>query len=133
MIDVVFLLLVYFMAATEFLPAEEVYPMDLPQRQATVDPFALDDEPVRISVSSRDALRYTIQIEGPYPQPDSFEALRDVFATRLVSPQNRAGLFRSDHPMYIAPVGDARWDHVLGAYNAIVQAGYEQVVLLPPS
>ena len=33
MIDVVFLLLIYFMVATEFKTAEESFPMDLPMRE----------------------------------------------------------------------------------------------------
>ena len=54
MIDVVFLLLVYFMVATDFKKAEEVYRLDLPERVEGVsaDPFELDDEPLRIIVRS---------------------------------------------------------------------------------
>ncbi|MCA9296984.1 MAG: biopolymer transporter ExbD, partial [Phycisphaerales bacterium] len=53
MIDVVFLLLVYFMVATEFKVGEEVFRLDLPRQQsasALDDPFDLDEEPLRIHV-----------------------------------------------------------------------------------
>ena len=54
MIDVVFLLLIYFMVATDFKQAEEVYRLDLPERieGMSIDPFQLDDEPLRIMVRS---------------------------------------------------------------------------------
>ncbi|MCZ6446340.1 MAG: biopolymer transporter ExbD, partial [Planctomycetota bacterium] len=39
MIDIVFLLLIYFLAATEFKLGEEVYRLDLPQRGLAADPF----------------------------------------------------------------------------------------------
>jgi biopolymer transport protein ExbD len=53
-IDVVFLLLIYFLVATDFRLGEEVYRMDLPAREGVSqrDPFELDDEPLRIAVMS---------------------------------------------------------------------------------
>jgi len=55
MIDVVFLLLIYFMTATEFTLGEEIYRMDLPQRlpaAQVLDPFELDEDPLRIAVAT---------------------------------------------------------------------------------
>ncbi|MCH2149151.1 MAG: biopolymer transporter ExbD, partial [Phycisphaerales bacterium] len=48
MIDVVFLLLVYFLVATDFKQSEEIYRLDLPERREgmALDPFELDDEPL---------------------------------------------------------------------------------------
>ena len=51
MIDVVFLLLIYFMVATEFKTAEESFPMDLPARDAG-QTIMLDNEPLVIVVES---------------------------------------------------------------------------------
>jgi len=95
MIDVVFLLLVYFMAATEFRSGEEVYKLDLPERSgaAAADPFELDDEPLRIEVRSRgpvaDELSLAgagITVPGPYPQPMDFRELRTLLEELLVTP-----------------------------------------------
>ena len=58
MIDVTFLLLVYFMVATEFKLGEEVYKLDLPDRQAAqreIDPFELDEEPLQVRAQLEDA------------------------------------------------------------------------------
>ncbi|MHC4710088.1 MAG: ExbD/TolR family protein, partial [Planctomycetota bacterium] len=52
MIDVVFLLLVYFMAATEFKLGEEIYRLDLPRRGAPADPFVLPRDPLHIVLAS---------------------------------------------------------------------------------
>ncbi|MEC8115202.1 MAG: biopolymer transporter ExbD, partial [Planctomycetota bacterium] len=64
MIDVVFLLLVYFMVATEFKRAEVVERLDLPNRlgAGVADPFEVPDHPVVITVSSQDtdAARSTV-------------------------------------------------------------------------
>ena len=52
MIDVVFLLLVYFMVATEFKRAEVIERLDLPNRlgAGVADPFEVPDHPVIITV-----------------------------------------------------------------------------------
>ena len=54
MIDVVFQLLIYFMAATEFRLGEEIYRTDLPQRSSSSDPFDLPRDPLRIGGFLRD-------------------------------------------------------------------------------
>jgi len=134
MIDVVFLLLVYFMAATEFRSGEEVYKLDLPERSgaAASDPFELDDEPLRIEVRSRgpvaDELSLAgagITVPGPYPQPMDFRELRTLLEELLVG--GARGLFPRDHPVVIDPVGTTRWQHALAAFNAAASAGYENV------
>src|SRR5262245_54371752 len=55
LIDVTFLLLVFFMVATTMSAGEQAYRMDLPERSRALhagDPFTLDQEPLRIVVSS---------------------------------------------------------------------------------
>ena len=82
MIDVVFLLLIYFMVATEFKAGEEIYRLDLPERQPSnrqVDPFDLDDEPLRIRVATTGigSAAYRVRVEGPYDPIGTFEELFD--------------------------------------------------------
>ena len=81
MIDVTFLLLIYFMAATQFKLGEEIYRLDLPERQPSMqtDPFDLDEEPLRIRVATigTDPRYYSLNLDGPYPQPRTFEELFD--------------------------------------------------------
>lgn len=138
MIDVVFLLLIYFLVATEFKLGEEVYRMDLPQRQpaaAQRDPFQLDREPLRIEVTSL-GIRpgdYAVRLDGPYPQPATFTDLYDFLAARQISETSIGGLFEQDHPIIIVASGTTRWEHVLGGFNAAARARYTNIMFARPS
>ena len=137
MIDVVFLLLIYFMVATDFKVGEEVYRMDLPQRSQSAqqqDPFDLDDEPLRISVASSGfgVRRYRISIEGPYPQPEDFEALFSFLQDRQINELTSGGLFATDHPIIIQPTRTTRWEHAMEAFNAAARARYTNVIFARP-
>ncbi len=134
MIDVVFLLLVYFMVATEFRSGEEVYKLDLPDRSgaASDDPFELDEEPLRVEVRSRgpvgEGLSLSgaiISVPGPYPQPMDFVELRAMLVDLRVG--GKSGLFPDDHPVVITATGDTRWQHALAAFNAAASAGFVNV------
>jgi biopolymer transport protein ExbD len=134
MIDVVFLLLVYFMVATEFRSGEEVYKLDLPDRSgaASVDPFELDEEPLRVEIRSRGPVGEglslsgaSISVPGPYPQPMDFLELGRMLADLRVG--GATGLFPEDHPVLITATGDTRWQHALAAFNAAASAGYVNV------
>jgi biopolymer transport protein ExbD len=132
MIDVVFLLLVYFMVATEFKVGEEIYRLDLPERvtaQRELDPFDLDEMPLRILVATTGfgLDTYTLRLEGPYEQPRTFEDLYDFLRNRQVSEFTRTGLFEPDHPIVIEPTRTTKWQHVVEAFNAAARARYTNV------
>ena len=134
MIDVTFLLLVYFMVATQFRVGEEVYRLDLPERRGRSvqrDPFELDQEPLRIRVATiRDvAGGYRIQIDGPYPQPRSFDELRRFLEERRIDPMQSGGLFLSEHPIVIEPTPATTWQHALATFNAAARAQYTNITL----
>lgn len=135
MIDVVFLLLVYFIVTTPFQFGEEVYRMDLPQRgPGEVDPFDLADEPLRIAVDSAadDPDGYTLRIEGPFDQPQSFDDLRVFLDDRRIRPSTFDGLFAADHPIIIEPARTARWEHAVEAFNAAARARYTNITFEQP-
>ena len=137
MIDVVFLLLVYFMVATQFKIGEEIYRMDLPDRSQAHqqrDPFDLDQEPLRINIAYSDfgLLRYRITLGGPYRQPDDFEALHDFLVDRQINDLTSGGLFEPDHPIIILPTRTTKWAHVIDAFNAAARARYTNVIFAQP-
>lgn len=135
MIDVVFLLLVYFMVTTPFQFGEEVYRMDLPARgPGEADPFAVIDEPLRISVETTGAGSdgYALRLDGPYDQPATFEALRAFLDERRVGPGTFDGLFAADHPIIIEPADSTRWEHAVEAFNAAARAGYTNITFRSP-
>jgi biopolymer transport protein ExbD len=131
MIDVVFLLLVYFMAATEFKLGEELYKLDLPQRGHAADPFDLPREPLRIVVKSGRDGRATIQVPGFDDPPRDFKALQEFLRQRRQVGDGTGGLFEPDHPILIEPQDNAMWEHAIEAFNAAVAARYTNVNFAP--
>ncbi len=129
MIDVVFLLLIYFMVATEFKTGEEVYRLDLPenlQSNQQRDPFELDEQPLRISVASvgLGVNDYRIRLEGPYRQPQTFAEL-----TEFLRPDSDTGkLFQEDHPIIIEPTSTTRWEHAMEAFNSAAMQRYTNII-----
>ncbi len=134
MIDVVFLLLIYFMAATEFKLGEEVYRLDMPQRGVD-DPFALPRDPLRISVISTSAGdepgNYLLRLTGAAAQPSTFEELHEYLRQSQRGTGAFAGIFESDHPILIEPGTTTRWEHAIEAYSAAARARYTNVTFAP--
>lgn len=131
MIDVVFLLLVYFLVATDFTQSEEIYRLDLPERVdgVSIDPFELDDEPVRIFVRGQGGFDgdYRLRIEGAgVEEISTFEALFTYLSSRRLDGMG-GGLFASDHPLLVVPSPQTPWEHAVGAFNAAVRAGYVNI------
>ncbi len=131
MIDVVFLLLVYFMVATDFSPAEEVFRLDLPAAAAAaVDPLDIQETPLRVSVSGGPAeAPAEIAIDGPWTDVCTPDALR-MFLSGAVRP--RGDLFLADHPVVIIPAPQTPWSQVIATFNAVVAGGCTNVTLESP-
>jgi biopolymer transport protein ExbD len=133
MIDVTFLLLVYFMVATQFKLGEEVYRLDLPERGTgrAADPFELDEEPLRIKIATTGATpdEYRIRIEGPFEQPSSFDELHEFLRGRRIGPESVGGLFEQDHPIIIEPTRTTTWQHAVGAFDAAARARFTNITM----
>ncbi|MEE8156058.1 MAG: biopolymer transporter ExbD [Phycisphaerales bacterium] len=137
MIDVVFLLLIYFMTVTDFKLGEEIYRLDLPQRQPSaqvLDPFELDEEPLRITVRSSQIRDdgYSIELSGPYRQPATFEDLFHFLDERRISVHAPGGLFAPDHPIIVEPMRTTRWEHAMEAFNTAARARYTNLTFAKP-
>ncbi len=135
MIDMVFLLLVYFMAATEFKAGEEIYRLDLPERGRAADPFELPRDPLRIGVTTVGRDEYVLRLSGPQsagPGPATFEELFVFLETRRRSDRAAGGVFEADHPIIVAPTGRTSWDHTMGVFNAAVRARYTNITFSAP-
>ena len=134
MIDVVFLLLIYFMVATEFKTAEESFPMDLPMRD-NGQTLTLDGEPLVIIVESTgESVRdVRIRLDGPWDSIPSVEALTTFLRANKVGEFGSTGLFTESHPILIKPTTQTRWDHAIAAYNAVARANFINITLDEPS
>ena len=136
LIDVTFLLLVYFMVATSFTASEEVYRTDIPNREGagSGDPFELQDDPLRIIVTSTGLApdMYRLQIDGPYSQPTSFDDLYTFLSSRQVRAETTGGMFPAEHPIIVQPTRSTRWEHAMEAFSAAARARYTNVTFAKP-
>ncbi len=133
MIDVVFLLLIYFMVATEFKTAEESFPMDLPMRTEG-QALLLDNEPLVILVESAgDGVHeLRIQMKGPWEEVATVTALTSFLRANKMDGFHVSGLFTETHPVLIQPAEETRWEHALATYNAVALADYTNITLGKP-
>jgi biopolymer transport protein ExbD len=133
MIDVTFLLLVFFVCTTKALDKEGLLRADLSERGGAMpaDALALDEPPLRVELRREDA-RTRVQVLAPMPQPEDPEELGFLLASRRYGPENPAGIFAADHPIELAPSADAPWEDTVAAFNAITRAGYTRVSFARP-
>lgn len=133
MIDVVFLLLLYFMLTADFARQEDAFALDLPgqgQSEQADDPFALPEQPILVSVASTGdgEQEYTLATDSPLiGEVNSYRALADAM-------RSLAGdLLAADHEIVISPQEGTLWEHTLGAYNAVTRVGFERVRFARPA
>jgi biopolymer transport protein ExbD len=136
MIDVVFQLLVFFIATTRFASQERVIAMDLARRPAAAaaagepaprtppaDPFRLDDESLRLEVSADGSVR----AGAPLRRAMAPAELRAVLAAEIRLPGRAGGMFEPAFPVVIAPDAAAPWEAAVEALDAAVAAGFRNV------
>ena len=129
-----FLLLIYFLVATEFQTTEAAFSLDLPQRQHSHH-LSIDDEPIVVVVESYgDSLKdMQLHVKEPWGPVHTIGALQKFLHENQITEFGSSGMFTNDHPMHIQPTTTTRWDHVLSVYNAILQVKYNNIHLDDPS
>ncbi len=130
MIDVIFLLLIYFVSTVNFTPDEGVLTAKLPQGtgQPSTD-LAPPQRPLNILLSAAGETDCRINIEG-YPQtPGSFTELATFLVELQYDPERglRSGVFKPDTQVVIRPEEGVRWQHVANTFNAAVRAKYTNI------
>ena len=142
MIDVVFQLLVFFIATTRYASDERVIAMDLSRRVAVVakdparpedqtpppprsviDPFAMQDEALRLEVR----VDGTIVASAPFRRTFTPSELRAALAVELRSNAHPNGMFEPAFPIVIAPADNAPWEIAVEVLDATVAAGFRNV------
>jgi biopolymer transport protein ExbD len=131
MIDVVFLLLLYFVLTSGFAGEERLLrSQSAPQeaRDAARDGSALrlEEEPLVITLG-RTAGATRWQVSGGLAQPSDEAALERVLRDAVLTEDRPSGLFAPDHPVRIAPSADVPWEDVVAAFRAVTAAGFRSV------
>lgn len=135
MIDVVFLLLVYFVVTANFNPDEGILTSKLPA--STGEPAARAPrpprQPLRIVLSAAGHHGYRLRLGGMQQAPRDFAHLIDLLERLQHDPdRGRTGAFAPDNPVIIQTDGRVRWQHVVDAFNAAVTARYSDVRFADP-
>jgi len=132
MIDIVFLLLIYFLLITELSPSEEAFAVTVTEQKAaqTSDPFDLPTRPVRVRIRSfgDGAGEYAITTDSPLITAAS--SYEDLF-TQVFS--RKGGVFAGDQAFVIEASRSTRWEHAMGVFNALKRADFEKIRFAPPS
>ena len=128
MIDVTFLLLIFFLVTTTFERAEGLLTSQMPKEtRAPAVPLPLSPIVVRVTQTGPDHEDYTLRIDNFQVAPADIRELPDL----LVRMQQPPG-FEKKTPVVIVPENDVRWDHVVGCWNAALQAGCERIAFGEP-
>ena len=122
MIDIVFLLLIFFLVGTRFITAEGVLPGRLP-RQDAQQTLPVPVPPIQINLASTDGDAPEITIAGRTARPADFEQL----ASMLAQIQSEPG-YDDQTPVVLQADETLAWDHVVNAYNAAVRAKYKNII-----
>ncbi len=124
MVDVVFLLLIFFISTTTFKRAEGILPAQLPKQGNMADALALPISPiiVHLQQTGPGPADYVIRVEDFVDTPTTFSEL-SAFLKRV---QENPG-FDDETPVVLKTSPDVQWDHVVGCWNAAVAAGCKHV------
>ena len=132
MIDVVFLLLIYFMLAMNFTSEERAIQMDVAadqQAPESADPFALPEQPIMVIVRSTGdgAQDYGLSTDSP-----SIGALHSFDDLARALNAARTAILDDDQRFVIAPDASTRWEHTVAAVSAVRRGGFNRVRMAAP-
>ena len=136
MLDITFLLLIFFVLTASFAVGEGLLPADLPAGQSAASP---DDpeppqQPIRITLRSLGGDDVSIQVPGlPTPPAGFTELYHDLRGLRHDPRTNPTGPYSPDDPIIIQPDGTVGWGHVVSAFNAAVRAEFTNVNFAQPN
>jgi biopolymer transport protein ExbD len=128
MIDVTFLLLIFFLVTTTFERAEGILASDLP-RDSGAPAVALPVSPIviRLAPDESDLDGVTIHIDYFDYAPGDMDSLPATLGRIHQEPG-----FDKQTPVVIVAENDVRWDHVVNCWNAALRAGCERIAFAEP-
>lgn len=128
MIDVTFLLLIFFLVTTTFERAEGLLASDMPHEDRGTS-VALPISPivVRLEQTGVGHDDFSIRIDHFDGAPDGLAALPEF----LIRIREQPG-FDAETPVVIVADDGVRWDHVVNCWNAALRAGCKRVAFAEP-
>ena len=130
MIDVIFQLLIYFIVTASFTQNEGVLAAKMPPKDGSGQP---DIPPQELVIQIEPAnLDYILRIEGDSVPVRDFTELARRLKELQFNPNVGQGVYKADDPVRIRPEGTVRWQHVVNAFNAAIDARYTNVGFAKP-
>jgi len=127
MIDMVFLLLIFFLVSSQWRPQEDFLPLNLAAAQAGETSIGRPEPlEVRISSTPTGCLVRIGQAE-PTPIDDATFAQDLTLLTDRLDNRLRAENRFTDDPIEIICNGDVKWDHLTRIYNVLYGAGLTDI------
>ena len=131
MIDIIFLLLIFFLVTSQWRQAESFLPFRLPAAQAAEHYSLAGVEPLMVHITAEDTgcqvqfgLNYRVSLEDETIER-GIVTLADQFKKCLLQ-QRR---FATD-PIEISCGPDVKWDHLAKIYNMFYAAGLTDITFL---
>lgn len=136
MIDVVFLLMLYFLLVGELTPPDAILPLALPaeapttERAPAADPFALPERPAIVRIESTGPGPDDARIEVEEPSLGPWPSI-DAFAAALAGqPRERIG---RETRIILAPRANTRWEHTLRTLETLRARGFDDLAVRAPN
>ena len=130
MIDMIFLLLIFFFVAAKWRPEEKFLPFQIPTAQAQdhsigrPEPLTLEISATETGCQVRIGLLYTARIDD-----NTFEADLVVLTEKIKQTLVAQKRYASD-PIEITCSNDLKWDHLTKIYNVLYGAGLTDITFL---
>ncbi len=131
MIDMSFLLLVFFLTTTRFAAPEGVLSSQMPAYGAggsgPLAALPLTPLVMRVTAGGADGSGLSISIDRFESAPHGLNGLPEFLAAILKEPG-----FDGETPMIIVADDNVYWDHVVSAWNIALRAGWKNIAFAAP-
>lgn len=132
MIDMSFLLLIFFISTTRFQNPEGILTTDMPKwggggGRGTGVALPLSPIIVRLSALNADGLDCAVSLDRFAEAPKDLASLAGFLGGVLREPG-----FDKETPVVIVATDEVRWDHVVGCWNAALRAGCKNIAFAAP-
>lgn len=134
MIDVIFLLMTYFLLIAQFHPREQAFAAENPVREEAeqvMSPetasFDLPERPIELTLRSvgNAPNEYVLGVESPLlTDAGPITTFSELTRTLVLK---RTKVLSLDQVFIVHAAKDARWEHAIGAMAALRSAGFEQI------
>lgn len=134
MLDVIFLLLIFFVLTASFALGEGILPADMPRGESESESDELPPtQPIEITLRSLGGYDVSIQLAGDPSPPETFNELYQKLSGLQRTEADPGRPFGADDPVIIRADSEVRWAHMVSAFNAAVRARYTNINFAQPT